>query len=50
MDLFEVEHSLKSTDLVIADNEKVLALAGVIGGLESAVSDTTKNVLVEIEN
>ena len=50
VDLFEVEHSLKSTDLVIADNEKVLALAGVIGGLESAVSDTTKNVLVEIAN
>ena len=50
VDLFEEEHSLKSTDLVIADNEKVLALAGVIGGLESAVSDTTKNVLVEIAN
>lgn len=50
IDLFEVEHSLKTTDLVIADNEKVLALAGVIGGLESAVSDTTKNVLVEIAN
>ena len=50
VDLFEVEHSLKSTDIVIADNEKVLALAGVIGGLESAVSDTTKNVLVEIAN
>ena len=50
VDLFEVEHSLKTTDLVIADNEKVLALAGVIGGLESAVSDTTKNVLVEIAN
>ena len=50
VDLFEVEHSLKMTDLVIADNEKVLALAGVIGGLESAVSDTTKNVLVEIAN
>ena len=50
VDLFEVEHSLKTTDLVIADNEKVLALAGVIGGLESAVSDTTKNILVEIAN
>ena len=50
VDLFEVEHSLTSTDLVIADNEKVLALVGVIGGLESAVSDTTKNVLVEIAN
>ena len=30
VDLFEVEHTLRDTDLVIADNEKVLALAGVI--------------------
>ena len=30
VDLFEVEHVLRDTDLVIADNEKVLALAGVI--------------------
>ena len=50
VDLFEVEHTLRDTDLVIADNEKVLALAGVIWGLESAVSDTTKNIIVEIAN
>ena len=30
VDLFEVKHTLRDTDLVIADNEKVLALAGVI--------------------
>ena len=29
-DLFGTVHSLKATDLVIADDEKVLALAGVI--------------------
>lgn len=41
---------MQTSDLVIADNEKVLALAGVIGDFESAVSDTTKNILVEIAN
>ena len=41
------EYSLTSEDLVIADENKVLAIAGVIGGAESAVSETTKNVLIE---
>lgn len=41
------EYSLTSEDLVIADEKKVLAIAGVIGGAESAVSETTKNVLIE---
>ncbi len=35
IDLFETEHSLTSKDLVIADKNKILALAGVVGGLES---------------
>ena len=30
LDLFEVEHELKSTELVIADRTKILALAGVV--------------------
>jgi phenylalanyl-tRNA synthetase beta chain len=30
-DLFEATHTLKSTDLVIADKDKILALAGVVG-------------------
>ena len=33
--------------LVIADKDKPAALAGVIGGMDSAVSDTTKAVLIE---
>lgn len=49
-DLFEAEHSLKSTDVVIADKKKILALAGVVGGLESWVTENTKNILVEIAN
>ncbi|HEY8641926.1 MAG TPA: phenylalanine--tRNA ligase subunit beta [Candidatus Dormibacteraeota bacterium] len=33
--------------LVIADQERALALAGVIGGQESAVSETTRKVVLE---
>lgn len=33
--------------LVIADDEEVLALAGIMGGAESAVSAATKNVFLE---
>lgn len=31
VDLFDKEHSLREDDLVIADDEKILALAGIIG-------------------
>jgi len=31
VDLFETKHTLKSTDIVIADKNKILALAGVVG-------------------
>lgn len=30
IDLFGIEHTLTNSDLVIADEEKILALAGVI--------------------
>lgn len=41
------EYSLTAEDLVIADESRVLAIAGVIGGAYSAVSADTKNILVE---
>ncbi|HXS13494.1 MAG TPA: phenylalanine--tRNA ligase subunit beta [Acidobacteriaceae bacterium] len=41
------EHVLCSDDLVIADEKKALSLAGVMGGWDSRVTETTKNVLVE---
>lgn len=50
IDLFEAEHSLKSTDIVIADKKKILALGWVVGGLESGITESTKNILVEIAN
>lgn len=37
-------------DLVIADDKKVLALAGVMGGKETSVTEHTKNILLEIAN
>ncbi|MCB9073551.1 MAG: phenylalanine--tRNA ligase subunit beta [Bdellovibrionaceae bacterium] len=45
--LDEKEHVLKHQELVIADQGGAIALAGVIGGLHSGVSDTTKNIFLE---
>jgi phenylalanyl-tRNA synthetase beta chain len=42
-----VEKELSEENLVIADGEKVLALGGVVGGLESGVSEHTKSILLE---
>ncbi len=41
------EHTLTPDDLVIADEKKALSLAGVMGGWDSRVTETTKNILVE---
>lgn len=38
---------LKTNTLVIADQEKALALAGVFGGQESGVSDSTQDIILE---
>jgi len=50
VDLFEKEHILLETDLVICDQKKILALAWVVWGLNSGVTDSTKNIIVEIAN
>jgi len=39
--------TLDDATLVIADEQKALAIAGVMGGLESAVSDTTQSIFFE---
>jgi phenylalanyl-tRNA synthetase beta chain len=44
------EHKLNESNLVIADTEKVLALAGVIGGKNSAVNKNTKHIVIESAN
>ncbi|MFZ5560482.1 MAG: phenylalanine--tRNA ligase subunit beta [Pseudomonadota bacterium] len=38
---------LRADTLVIADADKVLAMAGVMGGQESAVGDTTRDIFLE---
>ncbi len=43
-------YELHSTDLVIANGKKVLALAGVMGGLESSVTKETTNIIFECAN
>lgn len=45
--LKEQEITLKGDELLICDAEKAVALAGVIGGLNSGVSDKTKNIFLE---
>jgi len=41
------EIKLRPHDLVIADDKKAVALAGVMGGSETGVSDTTTDLLLE---
>ena len=45
--LDEKEFTLTSDNLVISDGNKPVALAGVMGGLNSGIKDTTKNVYFE---
>ncbi len=47
MTLDNVELTLSREDLVIADLEKPVALAGVMGGLESSVGPNTKRIFLE---
>ena len=41
------ERVLESDDLVVADERKALAIAGVMGGWESMITPATRNILVE---
>ena len=41
------QRNLASSDLVICDGERPVALAGIMGGQNSEISDTTTNVLLE---
>lgn len=45
--LDEKEFTLDSSNLVICDGEKPVALAGIMGGLNSEIRDTTASVMFE---
>jgi phenylalanyl-tRNA synthetase beta chain len=42
-----VERALELSDVVVADGQRPISLAGIMGGLDTAVSSATKNVLLE---
>ena len=41
------ERTLKNSDIVITDGTKPICVAGVMGGLNTEVETTTKNILIE---
>ena len=45
--LDNIERTLDINDITIADETKAIGLAGVMGGLETEVEETTKNVVIE---
>ena len=45
--LDEKEFELNDSNLVICDGKKPVALAGIMGGLNSEILDTTKDVMFE---
>jgi phenylalanyl-tRNA synthetase beta chain len=45
-----IERTLSAEDLVIADGERAVGLAGIMGGEETEVSAATTNVLLEAAN
>ena len=48
--LNEEEYTLDPSNLVIADAARAIALGGVIGGLDSAIGDKTRRVVLESAN
>jgi phenylalanyl-tRNA synthetase beta chain len=48
--LDEKEYILGENNLVIADSKKALALAGVMGGLDSSIMSDTESIILEAAN
>ncbi len=46
--LDEKEHELQAHDIVIRDQEKVLGLAGIMGGANSQICATTRDLVLEV--
>ena len=45
--LDNIERTLSPSDIVIANNETAIGLAGVMGGLSTEVENDTKNIIIE---
>lgn len=45
--LDNIERTLTENDIVITDGKKSIGLAGVMGGLDTEVEETTKNIVIE---
>ncbi len=45
--LDEIKRNLHSENIVISDGKKAIGLAGVMGGLETEITDNTKNIIIE---
>ncbi len=45
--LDNIERTLKQEDIVISDGERAIGLAGVMGGLDTEITDNTKNIIIE---
>ena len=45
--LDNIERTLSSDDIVISNEEKAVGLAGVMGGLDTEVTENTKNIIIE---
>ncbi len=48
--LDKAEYLLEQTDIIIADEEKSVALAGIIGGTNSNIDSNTVEILLEVAN
>lgn len=46
----DIERTLSSSNLVIADEENPIAIAGIMGGIDTEITETTKTVLLESAN
>ena len=45
--LDEVERTLHDENIVISDGKRAIGLAGVMGGLDTEITDSTKNIIIE---
>ena len=45
--LDSIERTLSEEDIVISDGKKAIGLAGVMGGLDTEITESTKNIIIE---